>query len=728
MKVRHAVVCLALLSLVAAARAGEPYRWRSVEIVGGGFVPGIVTHPTEKGLMYARTDIGGAYRRDSVDSPWVPLTDWVTQENWTYTGIESIAVDPRDANRVYMAVGSYTNDWSGPGAILRSADRGNTWDIRPMTFKMGGNEDGRGNGERLAVDPNDGAILFFGSRRDGLWRSGDRGVSWSKVSTFPDTSDSNGIGIVFVLPDLKSGRAGAATPTIYAGVSSKRTNLYRSTDAGKTWAPVAGQPAGYVPHHAAWGDRGALFITYGNGPGPSDVTDGAVYQLDTKSDAWTNVSPIKPKADDKFGYAGVTVDPQRPGVVMVSTLNRWAKVDDIFRSIDGGASWTGLRERSRRDSSLAPWLKFATPDAPMGHWIADIEIDPFDSDRLLYVTGWGIWESRDLTAADKGGPTHWTVAAKGINEGVINEVLSPPAGEARVLSVMWDIDGFRHIELDKSPPSGFFKPHYGRNTSIDFAELKPDVVVRVYGGQNMGGTEPGGTCGSYSLDNGVTWKAFEGKPAQLGRGDGTVAVSADGGAFVWTPERQPPHVSRDRGKTWSACGGLPPRLRVVADRADADAFYAFDPSDGTAYRSADSGATFTKAATGLPRGEAYLRAAPRHAGHVWLVTTKGVFLSTDAGKSFAPVPGPESARRIGFGKAAPGSEYPAVYLVGRVAGTYGFYRSLDRGQTWVRINDDKHQFAEITAITGDPRLFGRVYLASRNRGVLYGEPAAATPE
>ena len=56
---------------------------------------------------------------------------------------------------------------------------------------MGGNESGRFNGERLAVDPNQGDILFFGSRRDGLWKSADRGATWQKVESFPNIITTN---------------------------------------------------------------------------------------------------------------------------------------------------------------------------------------------------------------------------------------------------------------------------------------------------------------------------------------------------------------------------------------------------------------------------------------------------------------------------------------------------------------------------------------------------------
>src|SRR5689334_16468978 len=47
---------------VATAAVGESYTWQNVRIDGGGFVPSIVFNPGEKNLIYARTDIGGAYR------------------------------------------------------------------------------------------------------------------------------------------------------------------------------------------------------------------------------------------------------------------------------------------------------------------------------------------------------------------------------------------------------------------------------------------------------------------------------------------------------------------------------------------------------------------------------------------------------------------------------------------------------------------------------------------
>ena len=103
-----------------------------------------------------------------------------------------------------------------------------------------------------------------------------------------------------------------------------------------------------------------------------------------------------------------------------------------------------------------------------------------------------------------------------------------------------------------------------------------------------------------------------------------------------------------------------------------------------------------------------------------------VNFSTDGGRSFSKLSSVESASALGFGKAAPGTSYQALYLIGHVKGVAGVFRSTDQGASWVRINDDAHQwgnFAGQRIVTGDPDVYGRVYIGTNGRGLQYGDPS-----
>ncbi len=125
---------------VASPSAAKPvargYEWNSAPIVGGGFVSGIILHPKVKGLMYARTDIGGAYRWDNGEKRRASISDWVNSDTWNYSDIESLGVDPSDPKRVYLAAGTYTNrkvaafsTATCPGALKKDLrlERGKGW-------------------------------------------------------------------------------------------------------------------------------------------------------------------------------------------------------------------------------------------------------------------------------------------------------------------------------------------------------------------------------------------------------------------------------------------------------------------------------------------------------------------------------------------------------------------------------------------------------------------------
>jgi photosystem II stability/assembly factor-like uncharacterized protein len=745
-------VLAAVLSIMAqGGPAAQPYTWKSVQIVGGGFVDGIVFHPTAKGVRYARTDMGGAYRWNEQTKRWDPLLDWVPYEDLNLMGVESIALDPADPNRLYMACGTYTNGGTPNGAILRSRDRGKTFERTNVPFKFGGNEDGRGNGERMSVDPNDGNVLYLGTRQVGLWKSTDGAVTWKKVETFPDVTEappagaaagpgrgSRSSGVVVTLFDPRSGVKGKRSLTIYAAVSLMgRDNLFRSADAGETWQAVPGQPTQYRPTHMVMASDGILYLSYGTSPGPSKMNDGAVWKFDPKSGAWTDITPVKPDAahNQTFGYAAVAVDSHRPRVVIASTFGRMngnGGEDDMFRSIDGGATWKPVFGGAAAaggagtfDSTLAPYVA-RTPI----HWMFDIEIDPADSRHAMFTTGYGGWETFNLTDMDANKPTRWSVMATGIEETVPLDLCSPTKG-AHLISAVGDYGGFTHWDLDKPAPEGANEPPLFNNTSgVACAENKPEVVVRVGVSSHH---HPGFNI-SYSLDSGKTWQPPATMPQPTSRG-GSIAVSADGATWAWSLQGAPPYVTRDKGATWTPAQGVPNNARLVADRVNASKFYGMSLFEGKLFLSTDGAATFAERVLtlpdGLPKragrgdnrgGQDHLYTTPGKEGDLWIAAFNGLYHSKDSGATFARMDGVSEVHAFGFGKAAPGADYAALYLVGVVNGQRGILRSDDAAGSWVRINDDRHQWGLVLQITGDPKQYGRAYVGSHGRGIVYGDP------
>lgn len=740
-----------LLLLLAACsstkKTSEPYVWNNVQIVGGGFVDGIVFHPVEKDLRYARTDMGGAYRWNPDTRSWIPLLDWVSYEDNNLMGVESIALDPNDPDKLYLACGTYTNPNAPNGEILLSNNRGNTFERIPMPIKMGGNENGRGNGERMMVDPANGNNIFFGSRNDGLWHSKDAGHTWEQVKGFPVIQDApadslnerqrgmwqwamKGSGVICVVFDPNSATENGCQ-TIYAAYSLvNQNNLFVSNDGGETWQPVKGHPQQYRPTHMILASDGNLYITYGDLPGPFYMFDGGVWKFNTKTGEWKDITPDKPNHNDKkFGYAAVSVDASNPEVLIVSTFYRPGNIggDEIFRSTDGGETWKAVFANGTDfDYSIAPYVEY-TPI----HWMCDIEIDPFDPNHAIFTTGFGGFETFNLTNVDNGEKTNWSVYTKGIEETVPLALCSPNEG-AELITGVGDYAGFVHWNLDKAEEGQYFtEPYFGNCDDVTVAENNPSLFVRV---GIASGHHPGSNIG-YSTNFGKTWQSAE-MPTERS-GHGSIAVSADGATWVWTPQRQEPYLTTDRGKTWTMIDSLPKNIRVIADKVNPLKFYATNVYEGKLYTSTDGAKTFTSQllnlANGIPErrsnrgdnrgGQDRIYATPGYENDLWLPAFDGLYHFNVENQTFNLLPKVSEIHAFGFGKAAPGSNYPALYLIGIVDGIRGIYRSDDEAQNWIRINDDQHQWGLLLQITGDSRKYGRVYVGTHGRGAIYGDPA-----
>ncbi|MDQ8201510.1 hypothetical protein [Pelagicoccus sp. SDUM812003] len=706
---------LAILALSAPSFASEANhtQWASVRIGGGGFVSAIIANPSEPGLIYARTDVGGAYRWDDSSATWIALNDWTSREDVGYLGVESLATDPNFPNRLYLFVGtSYFSD--GRSAILRSDDYGETFEIIEVTdqFKAHGNGIGRQNGEKLQVDPFNSDILYCGTRYDGLFKSLDRGSSWSRLETLPVTATEGRNGVAFVIIDPSSEHAGAAQ-TLYAGISRTSENLYRSTDAGQTWSLAPGAPA-QMPQRGALASDGSLYLTFGNGAGPHGdwvnsaftFDTGGVWKLDTRDDSWTNITP----SGFTRAFGGVSVDPADPQRLIVSTINTWMEQDTsaqpashgdrFLLSTDGGSSWTDLVARGfELDPNGVTWI----PGQSI-HWAGSIEFDPFDTDTVWVTSGNGVYRCADIDAT----PTVWQFTVRGLEETVPENLVSIPDGPT--ISVIKDYDGFLHSDPHVYAP--VHKPGIGSTTGLTFASQNSALVYRV------------GSSLYRSEDQGKTWT----KAPQIEGPNGHIALNADGSVLLHAPEGSSvTYRSEDQGATWAPVSGLSVSdARPIADPENSDIFYVL--SDTTLFRSDDAGKTFAAAANDLPSG-AFDRLATvfDHLGHLWLAhPTRGLYRSTDAGATFSQLDSVDAARAVGTGKAAPEASYPTLFVWGSIDGVEGVFRSTDQGASWLRINDDQHQFGgpgNAHFVIGDQNRFGRVYMSTAGRGIAFGEPA-----
>ena len=758
------LVLSAYTPFTTAAVPEQDYVWDNVRIDGGGFVPGIIFNQSEPNLIYARTDIGGAYRWDEPNQEWDPIMDWVGWDNWGWNGVLSLATDPVDTNRVYAAVGMYTNDWDpNNGAIVRSSDRGVTWQVTELPFKVGGNMVGRGMGERLRVDPNDNSTVYFGAELGmGLWRSTDYGATWNEVSNFPnpgtyiqDPDDEwdylNKIqGVVWVSFDKSSGTAGNGSSRIFVGVADLTNALYQSLDGGATWEEIPGAPSGYIPHKGVVDhENGLLYVATSDTGGPYDGSTGEVWKYTIATGEWTDISPMTIASGDLyFGYGGLTIDRQNPSTIMVASVNSWWPDMILFRSTDSGATWSRIwdwagypskTQRYEMDISETPWLTWgANPQPPeevpkLGWMNESVEIDPFNSDRFMYGTGATIYGANNLTDWDSDGIVQIKTMVKGLEETAVQDLVSPPVG-APLFSALGDIAGFKHDDLAVVPDMMFQSPTFGTTTSIDFAELNPSIMVRV--GHPVGDTPDGYVYIGVSTSSGDSW--WQASNAGTPTSGGTVALSADGGTIVWSPGGSAVHYSTTYGSSWTVSNGVPEGAKVEADRVNPSLFYAY--SGGTFYTSTDGGANFTaSAATGLPtNGHLQFKAVPALEGHIWLAggaidetdpsLSHGLWRSTDGGQSFSQFANVDVADNVAFGMAADGESHPAVYVVAQIEAVRGVFRSDNIGAGWLRINNDANQFGNMgEALAGDPRVYGRVYLGTNGRGILMANPAGSVP-
>ena len=709
------------ISALCYSQLAQKHTWKSVNSGGTGFVPGFCYSKTEKDVMYARTDVGGAYRWEESTKSWTRISDWVTETEWTLEGIQAMCTDPKKPGRVYMMGGLYINP---PSCIMRSDDYGKTFKRFVTPFQISGVASP--SGERLCIDPNNTAVLYCGTYKNGLWKSADNGETWTEMTAFRTAvtvTTGEVLRVSFVVVDPSTGTDGVTSPRIIAGLTRLgNNNLYISNDGGATWAPITGLPTTSAPQRGELSPNGYLYSTFSNLESPSGYgNSGGFFKINLSTKA---AADITPQALRNSGYCGIAIDQTNPNHILITNTSgvKWNATggygERIWRTKDGGSSWMDLASSTQ---VVMDYQGYSYAAGVNPHWVTNIGLDPFNPNRMFFNTGNGVYRCDNLGDFDLGKSITFKFSVNNLNESVVFDIIAPKTG-AQLIHSIGDYSGFRHTNVEL--PGTRFNPAGGANNPcLDAAELNPNIVVRATSNPENGAM--------FSADNGINWTKMGNFAVKDSMYAGKIAVSAAGNSIVWAPRNKTTRVCdvSDRA-TWYLCEGIPNNLKPVSDKVSDGKFYA---TNGTSlYYSEDGGLTFKSFALanyGIPAGTGNfgnIRTFPTHEGEVWFpLYERGLYYTkfSNGVPQFTKIPNVVSCKSVSFGAPKPGSgQVASIYMSGTVnTSTFsGVFRSDDMGASWIQVNDVEHQFGGIGHLVGDPNVYGRVYMITGGGlGVIY---------
>ena len=627
-----------------------------------------------------------------------------------HIGVYEIQVAPSNSNIMYMVYPSTTGTWPPLDGVYKSTDKGATWTLtsfipRSNQDSLNANGPYRMWGQKMAIDPSNPNIVYVGTGANGLFVTTDGGNTWSSVSGVPaGISDGNGQypGITGILFDPGN------TNIIFA--ASYGNGIYETNNGGTSWSKLSGGPSS------------VKFATISS--------NGTYYAIDTSADlwaytgsAWTEVLPANP--NQGWNVVGVAVDPFNPNHVVVTTYN-----GQLNESFNNGSSWSGWSLRPTYVANDIPY------QATFGTDAYGLAFDP-TTPGVLYINGDRSFWTTTLSGSNTAGtvPT-WTDQGIGIEQLVANEIIV--AGNGQPLAANWDT---AVIAPNGSTYTSTFGPVQNGNVvagwSIDYASSNPNFIVLLADGGYAGGPEKS----SYSTNDGQTWTAFPTIPSTSYGGNIAASTPLN---WIFLSAGQQPYYTLNGGSTWNLITlpgvssysnllNIESDARVItADRVQANTFYLLDVGTGI-FKTTNGGVTWTLANTSVNTldpsyvwGAPQLRSTPGVAGDLWIATGQNggkngsLLHSTDGGSTWTAIANVVEPSVVGFGAAAPGQSYPAIYMVGLVNGVYGVWQSINEAQSWTQLGPyPDGSLDTIKTISGDPNVYGKVYVGFSGSGYAY---------
>jgi photosystem II stability/assembly factor-like uncharacterized protein len=667
-----AILIFAGISLALAQQYPEKMyqemRWREIGPLRGGRTRAVAGIPSQPNVFYIGAVNGGIWKTNDYGRTWKPIFD---KESTGSTG--AITVAPSDPNTVYVASGEGLQrpDLSTGGGIYKSTDAGKTWSHLGLRDSQ--------QIPQLAVDPRDPNRLFvavlghpYGPNTErGIFRSTDGGQTFEKVLYKDEYTGGSDVELDPANPDivyasLWQAQQGPWENSEWGGTSG---GLFKSTDGGTTWHQLTnGLPNGVVQVDVAIApsDPNRIYATVAAGRGVG------IYRSDDAGESWAQITTDRRPAL-RIGGGDLPVpkaDPKNPDVVYVTSTVTWI-------SSDGGKTWTGLRGAPGGDDYQNIWINPNDPEiillgSDQGALVTVNGGETWSSwynqptAQVYHVDTDNDFPYRVCSGQQDSGSA--CVSSRG-NWGEITERDWLPGGGEEYGYLVPDplnpniIYGGKLTRFDRrtgqtsdvSP-----KPLRGsdyravRTQPIVFSPVNPHILYFAVntlwqtsdGGQNWKQISP-------DLSR-KTWAV----PASVGKyADTPSAKPADRGV-IYTVSPSPLDINRiwagtDDGLIWVTTDGgvkwnnvTPPQLAPwdkvsILDTGHFDAQTAYaaintfrlDDLRPHIYRTHDGGKTWTEIVNGIPDGAAVnvVREDPKHKGLLFAGTEREVYVSFDDG-------------------------------------------------------------------------------------------------
>ncbi len=686
---RSALVVLVFAGMFAAVPAQEKapigpslysaMQWRSIGPHRASRTVAAAGHRAQPHTFYMAAVNGGVWKTTDAGRTWVPIFD-----NQPTGSIGSLAVAPSDPNTVYAGSGEglHRPDLSTGDGFYRSSDAGRTWTHLGLRDAQ--------QIPRIDVDPRSAERVFvaalghpYGPNPErGIFRSTDGGRTFQKVLYKDENTGGNDVDIDpansdIVYATLWEERQGPWENAVWAGTGG---GIFKSTDGGTTWKPLTTGLPPVVQANLAicMSNPKRLYATVASvaEPGASANRGGSgIYRSDDAGETWVRITTDSRPAG-RIGGGDLPMplpDPKNPDrVVMASTVS-WV-------SNDGGKTWAPFKGAPGGEDYQNGWIN---PDNP------DIMILTVDQGAVVTLNGgrtWSSWYNQPTAAlyhvaADNAFPYRVCsgqqesgsacVSSRG-NYGAISDRDWLPVGVDEYGYVAPDpldadiVYGGRSVtRFDRrTGQTSTVGPTAGRGGGGAFRSVRTMPVVfsqvdkrTLYFANNvLWKTMDGGSTWK-QISQDLTRKTWE-TPKSVGKylGDPAATPQQRGVIYTVAPSYQDMlhiwigtddgmiHVTADGGLTWKDV--TPPRLTAWAKVSLIDAG-RFDPLTAYAaintlrlddlrphiYRTHDGGKTWTEIAAGIPDGETVnaVREDPKRKGLLFAGTERTVYVSFDDG-------------------------------------------------------------------------------------------------